>query len=98
MEKVAEMRAEQEYGNCWGGTNVKHKLKHFIWKSLKGFLLVNEVIKTRMGKGEQRASVCGNQVETLEHMFFFCKNAEAIWKCAPIKWDGLKKYRDNFWH
>ncbi|XP_071926981.1 uncharacterized protein [Coffea arabica] len=33
----------------------------------------------------------------MEHMFFFCKHAELIWKAAPINWDGLRDYRHNFW-
>ncbi|XP_027173470.1 uncharacterized protein LOC113773121 [Coffea eugenioides] len=31
-------------------------------------------------------------------MLFFCKNAEFIWKAAPIRWDGLQEFRHNFWH
>ena len=30
-------------------------------------------------------------------MMFFCQHAEWIWKAAPIKWDGLLSFRQNFW-
>ncbi|XP_071906812.1 uncharacterized protein [Coffea arabica] len=38
---------------------------------------------------------CGEEVETIEHMFF-CQNVETTWKLAPLQWDGLKDMRSNF--
>ncbi|XP_027082645.1 uncharacterized protein [Coffea arabica] len=53
------------------GLNIKHKLKHFIWKCLRGILPVNEVLKRRTGKADDKCVGCGEQTETLEHMLFF---------------------------
>ncbi|XP_027158012.1 uncharacterized protein LOC113759629 [Coffea eugenioides] len=36
------------------------------------------------------------EVETIEHMLFFCQNAETTWKLSPVQWDGLKDMRSNF--
>nr|XP_027096274.1 uncharacterized protein LOC113716180 [Coffea arabica] len=77
--------------------NVKHKLKHFIWKCLQCILPVNETIRRRIRQGNDGCRCCGKGTETMEHMFFFCKHAELIWKAAPISWNGLKDYRHNFW-
>ncbi|XP_027148760.1 uncharacterized protein LOC113749274 [Coffea eugenioides] len=77
--------------------NMKYKLKHFIWKGLHNILPVNEVIKRRVGKGSELCACCGEQPETLEHMFFFCKHAELIWKASPMQWDGLVEFRKSFW-
>ena len=77
---------------------IKHKLKHFLWKCLHGVLPVNEVIRRRIGKGEDRCRCCGEMTETLKHMFLFCSHAEFIWNTTSIDWDGLKKYRYSFWH
>ena len=43
-------------------------------------------------------SCCGEMTESLEHMLFFCQHAELLWKVAPIYWNGLNGYRNNFWH
>ncbi|XP_027182377.1 uncharacterized protein LOC113780798 [Coffea eugenioides] len=80
------------------GLNVKHKLKHFVWKCLQRILPVNETVRRRTGQGDDRCCCCGERTETLEHMFFFCKHAELIWKVAPINWEGLNEYRYSFWH
>ncbi|XP_071933882.1 uncharacterized protein [Coffea arabica] len=52
--------------------------------------------KKRTGKGSPMCRSCGEEVETLEHMFFFCDTAETTWKLAPLQWDGLKEMRGNF--
>ncbi|XP_071939813.1 uncharacterized protein [Coffea arabica] len=80
------------------GLNVKHKLKHFVWKCLQRILPVNETVRRRTGQGDDRCCCCGERTETLEHIFFFCKHAELIWKVAPINWEGLNEYRYSFWH
>ena len=77
--------------------NMKHKLKHFIWKCLHRILPVNEVIKSRIGKGEDKCLCYGEGTETLEHMLFFCQQATMIWKDAPVRWDGMEHFRPNFW-
>ena len=81
--------------NVWA-LQLKHKLKHFIWRCLHHSLPVNEQIHKRTGKGSPICSSCGEEVETLEHMLFFCNMAETTWKLAPIQWDGLRDMRGNF--
>ena len=76
--------------------NMPNKLKHFIWKCLQGILPTNTVVKGKCGKGDHVCKCCGDSSETLEHMFFLCSHAKAIWKVAPLKWDGLKVFRNNF--
>lgn len=80
------------------GLNMKHKLKHFIWKCLRGVLPVNEVVMRRTGNGNSMCHRCGEAVETLEHMLFQCDKAALIWKAAPLQWDGLERFRGSFWH
>ncbi|XP_071918890.1 uncharacterized protein [Coffea arabica] len=89
--------ATQNWNFLWG-LNVKHKLKHFIWKCLHGILPVNAVLKERCSKGDHMCKGCGEGPETIEHMLFFCSNAKLIWKAAPLSWDGPKEYRNKFWH
>ncbi|KAL3532365.1 hypothetical protein ACH5RR_005886 [Cinchona calisaya] len=80
------------------GLNMKHKLKHFWWKCLHTILPVNEVIYSRTKQGDPICKCCGEGVESVEHLLFFCSNAVNIWRHSPILWDGIQEYRTNLWH
>nr|XP_027062864.1 uncharacterized protein LOC113689267 [Coffea arabica] len=67
------------------GLSMPNKLKHFIWKCFQGILPTNTVVKGESGKGDHMCKCCGDGSETLEHMFFLCCNARAIWKVAPLR-------------
>nr|XP_027060725.1 uncharacterized protein LOC113687277 [Coffea arabica] len=77
--------------------NTKHKIKHFLWKCLHDILPTHENIFRRIGKGEPWCRGCGESAETLEHLLFFCRTTEQIWKTFPIKWDGLEHLKGSFW-
>ncbi|XP_071902615.1 uncharacterized protein [Coffea arabica] len=77
--------------------NTKHKIKHFLWKCLHDILPTHENIFRRTGKGEPWCRSCGESAETLEHLLFFCRTSEQIWKAFPIKWDGLEHLKGSFW-
>nr|XP_027083741.1 uncharacterized protein LOC113706047 [Coffea arabica] len=64
--------------------NIKPKLKHFIWRCLNGILPVNALLMDRCSKGNFLCKCCGENPETIEHLFFFCNNAQEIWKAAPL--------------
>ncbi|XP_071933645.1 uncharacterized protein [Coffea arabica] len=77
--------------------NMKPELQHFIWRCLNGILPVNALIMDRCSKGNFLCKCCGENPETIEHLFFFCNSAQEIWKTAPLDWDGLKNFRSKFW-
>lgn len=75
---------------------MKHKLKHFVWRCLLHSLPVNEQIHQRTGQRSGMCDCCGEEVETVEHMLFFCASAALTWKITPLQWDGLNDMRSNF--
>ncbi|XP_071939998.1 uncharacterized protein [Coffea arabica] len=91
-----EVRKRTVWKNLWH-QKVKAKLKHFMWKCLQNCLPTNEVIFKRIGHGEGRCSCCGEGMETIEHLLFFCVNAKDVWKLAPVRWDGLVDKQHNLW-
>ncbi|XP_027086499.1 uncharacterized protein [Coffea arabica] len=40
---------------------------------------------------------CGEDIETIEHMLFYCPAAQVVWKLAPVKWEGIAELQCNFW-
>lgn len=45
---------------------------------------------------EGRCLQCGEQLKTIEHLFFNCPKAQVIWKLAPVSWEGLSQATDSF--
>ena len=68
-----------------------------MWKCQQNCLPVNEITFKRFGKGEGRCDCYGENVETIEHLLFFCTNVAIVWKLAPVRWDGLKDKQHNLW-
>ncbi|XP_027070497.2 uncharacterized protein [Coffea arabica] len=68
-----------------------------MWKCLQNCLPVNEQLSKRLHRGEGRCGCCGEDMETIEHLFFFCEKAVETWKLAPVRWDGLLGMQYNFW-
>ncbi|KAL3519486.1 hypothetical protein ACH5RR_017635 [Cinchona calisaya] len=79
------------------GLNIKQKIKHFIWKCLNQSLPVHELIFKRTRIGDPRCKQCGENIETIEHMLFFSKQADATWRMALLQWEGLRNLRNQFW-
>ncbi|XP_027184267.1 uncharacterized protein LOC113782585 [Coffea eugenioides] len=75
---------------------IKHKQKLFVWKILNRALPCREVVHKRTGKGDLICKRCGENTETVEHIFFQCKQAQMIWRMAPLQWDGLKEHTPDF--
>ncbi|XP_027090263.2 uncharacterized protein [Coffea arabica] len=75
---------------------IKHKQKLFVWKSLNQALLSKEAIHKRIGKGDVICKLCGENSEIVEHIFFHCKQAQMIWRMAPLQWDGLMEHTVDF--
>ncbi|XP_071933651.1 uncharacterized protein [Coffea arabica] len=63
-----------------------------------GVLPVNVAIKERCSKGDPVCKCCGKYSETIEYLLFFYDNAKAVWKTAPISWEGLECFRNSFGH
>lgn len=98
--KEGESSRRDQRSRIWKhlwGLNLKHKVKHFIWKCLCGILPTNELLFRRTKKGCPICIGCGQDIETTEHLLFQCSKAVEIWKVSPLQWDGLKQHCWNFW-
>ncbi|XP_027174688.1 uncharacterized protein LOC113774342 [Coffea eugenioides] len=75
---------------------IKHKQKLIVWKCLNQALPSREAVHKRTGNGDIICKLCGENSETMEHRFFQCKQAQMIWRMAPLQWDGLTEHTADF--
>ena len=75
---------------------IKHKQKLCVWNILNRALPCREVVQKRTGTGDLICKLCGVNTETVEHIFFQCKQAQMIWRMALLQWDGLKEHTVDF--
>ena len=91
-----EIRKHIVWKKLWS-LNMKMKLKHFLWRCLQNGLATNEAIYKRFGKGNKLCHCCGEETETIEHIFVCCPKAKVVWKLAPVRWEGLVALQGNLW-
>ncbi|XP_071917223.1 uncharacterized protein [Coffea arabica] len=91
-----EIRKHTVWKTLWS-LNIKLKFKHFLWRCLKNGLATNEALDKRFGIENKICHCCGEDTETIEHIFFNCPTAQVIWKIAPVQWEGLAKLQGNLW-
>ncbi|KAL3514328.1 hypothetical protein ACH5RR_027045 [Cinchona calisaya] len=75
--------------------DIKCKLKHIIWNCLSQAIPNNEEMHRTTRLGNPWCKICGEDVQTLEHIIFFCLFAQMVWKMVPIKWDEIEDLRYN---
>ncbi|CAL1373659.1 unnamed protein product [Linum trigynum] len=65
-------------------TPIPPKLRYFIWQLVRGVLPTGEALSTRGMEGLEPCPVCGEEVESLEHLFFRCRVALQLWEGAEL--------------
>lgn len=97
-------KAAEEEGRRWKilwQMNIKRKIRTFLWRCNHNAIPVKAELKRRKLQVDPTCQLCGEQEETIEHLFFHCERAQRIWAIAPIRWDGLHILTTNFkswWH
>ncbi|OMO91045.1 Endonuclease/exonuclease/phosphatase [Corchorus capsularis] len=62
--------------------NVAPKIQNFIWRACKNVIPTKEnLFKRRCGLNPD-CNRCGEEVESLEHILFFCPFAQAVWRAS----------------
>ena len=68
---------------CWK-VKCPPKIKHFLWQLLSGCIAVMKNIKARGIQGDICCTRCGDQVESINHVFFECPPARQVWALSKI--------------
>ncbi|CAI9099243.1 OLC1v1036028C1 [Oldenlandia corymbosa var. corymbosa] len=75
---------------------VKGKVQHFLWSCCNNTLAVGSNLLSRGIPIDPRCKLCGEELESEEHLFLLCPAVKHIWELAPVKWDGLDAYTYSF--
>lgn len=76
-------------------TNIPPKLKVFWWRIVHNSLPVAEALLQRRLKVDPRCQLCGEAIETINHMMFQCRITQKIWELAPLSTSSLEEVRQN---
>ena len=68
---------------CWK-VKCPPKIKHFLWQLLSGCIAVMKNIKAREIQGDICCTRCGDQEESINHVFFECPPARQVWALSKI--------------
>ncbi|XP_027182178.1 uncharacterized protein LOC113780591 [Coffea eugenioides] len=60
-------------------------------------MATNEALYKRLGTSNKICYCCGEETETIKHIFFFCPKAKVVWKLAPVRWEGLVALQGKLW-
>ncbi|XP_030950071.1 uncharacterized protein LOC115973978 [Quercus lobata] len=63
---------------------VPNKVKHFTWKACRNILATKENLWRRKVTQEGMCEECGDTIESASHLFWFCKQAQAVWSHSKL--------------
>lgn len=69
-----------------------------MWRCVNNTLLVLSDIKKRGMKCQSVCSHCGEQEESVDHVFFERDKAAITWKLAPLSWEGMQGHNQSMKH
>lgn len=78
------------------GLKIKPKFKHFLWKCYHSIMPIVDQLLKRGCPLDGIIKLCGEEIETLEHLFFTCSEAKNFWDISPVRWDGCQQFMNNF--
>lgn len=79
---------------------IKGKIKMFLWKCNHRALPVRVELNQRKMQVDSICLLCGDEEETVEHLFFNYDRAKRIWAISPVTWDGIQRqscYFKDWW-
>ncbi|OMO54212.1 Endonuclease/exonuclease/phosphatase [Corchorus olitorius] len=83
----------------WGLKSVP-KVRNFIWRACKNIISTRENLVRRRHGRDSSCLRCGEEVESLEHIMFFCPFAQATWKLSHFSYsprrEGFTSFK-NWW-
>lgn len=67
-------------------------MQYFIWRSCHDRVPVASNLRKRGIELDVTCKLCGEGIETIEHVLFQCEEAQIIWKLASGQWDGMEQH------
>lgn len=80
------------------GTRVQPKIKHFIWKALKGILPTRVNLRKKKIPVDSMCPICMRKEETVEHLLCSCDRVRAVWFGSQFNWSVEMGESENLQH
>jgi len=79
LNKTADQETDWPWRMIWK-PKVPYKVNCFLWLLSKEAVLTHENLKKRGYHFASRSTLCGEQAETINHLFLHCKWTEQLWR------------------
>ncbi|WMV37642.1 hypothetical protein MTR67_031027 [Solanum verrucosum] len=79
LNKTADQETDMPWRMIWK-PKVPDKVNCFLWLMSKEAVLTHENLKKRGYHFSSRCTMCGEQAETINHLFLHCKWTEQLWR------------------
>lgn len=86
---------QQMWKRIWA-LPIKGKVKHFLWRACHKFLPTGSQLQQQGLDVDGLCQGCGEEPETMEHLFFHCPKVQTIWRLSPVNWAGLQDFSQDF--
>ncbi|XP_026431823.1 uncharacterized protein LOC113329069 [Papaver somniferum] len=63
--------------------DMSQRVKVFLWKCIQNVIATNVNLYGKVDNINPNCTMCGENLETAEHLFFHCSYAREIWEMAP---------------
>ncbi|KAK6139898.1 hypothetical protein DH2020_026343 [Rehmannia glutinosa] len=80
-------KAEKRKWQVMWKLGIKNKIKHFLWRCNQSILPTSIQLRRRGMNVDEICQMCGEERETIMHVFFHCTRAKQVWKLANVSWD-----------
>ncbi|OMO52105.1 reverse transcriptase [Corchorus capsularis] len=84
-QSSSSMQQSRTWRNLWN-LKVAPKVKNFLWRSCRNIVPTKENLVKRHCSLFSQCDRCGAEVESLEHILFFCPFAQAVWRASHFSY------------
>lgn len=77
---------------------IPNKVRHFIWKCMHNAIAVMDNLNRKGIDINPLCPRCHKERETVEHIFFRCKETKVVWQLSPIIFGSVGEWKNMTFH
>jgi zinc-binding in reverse transcriptase len=68
----------------WRQKNILPRIQFFLWRIVQNGLPIGETWARKLNLTVPACALCGNDTDSVMHIFFYCHFAKAVWLASPL--------------